>query len=458
MLTPLVSLLRQRAVACPLCLRLATLATAVCGLLLTAPAQVTNWMRSRAPDETGPLGRDGHSMAYDARRQRVVMFGGWAGPFFFFPDDTWEWDGAKWTLRVPLTKPPARQWTTMAHDVVLGRTLLYGGFLPGAPNWYSDTWEWTGDDWVQRSPVANPGPRRQHAMAFDLLRRRTVLYGGYTVNSVPLYDTWEWDGSSWQQKLATRNPGVPYGAMAYDARRQRTVLFAGPAAGTWEWDGSSWQLRFTPSSPDAPAGQTMVFDSDLGRLVLFVQAGQTWEYDGLDWQRRATVTSPTARSGAAMAYDVARQRVALFGGWGPSHLRETWLHGRLIPASAQAFGSGCAGSSGPPVLTSDDPYLGNPAFRMRLGAARPSAACLFGLSGTTLSLPIGPCTLYLGNPWLMAPVVSTSMGAAASPPLGLPLDVGLRGSKAYGQAFVLDPSGPVLGLTFSGGQILSLGD
>jgi len=35
-------------------------------------------------------------MAYDARRRRIVLFGGHDGDNVF--GDVWEWDGVRWTL------------------------------------------------------------------------------------------------------------------------------------------------------------------------------------------------------------------------------------------------------------------------------------------------------------------------------------------------------------------------
>jgi hypothetical protein len=151
-----------------------------------------------------------------------------------------------------------------------------------------------------------------------------------------------------------------------------------------------------------------------------------------------------------MAYDLARQRIVFFG-------RETWLYGPLTRTTAQPIGSACAGSNGPPLLTSTEPYLGNPAFRLELTSARAAAPCVFGLSAGTQSLPIGPCTLYLTQ---ILPLVAVSNGAgfASTPNLPLPLDITLRGATLYAQAFVVDPQGPVLGLAFSAGRKLVLGD
>lgn len=43
---------------------------------------------------------------------------------------------------------------------------------------FSDTWKGDGRDWTQRSPTNGPSGRSGHAMAYDVARRRMVLFGG----------------------------------------------------------------------------------------------------------------------------------------------------------------------------------------------------------------------------------------------------------------------------------------
>jgi len=64
------------------------------------------------------------------------------------------------------------------------------------------------------------------------------MFGGRRVGSAYLGDTWEWNGSSWTQ-VATTGPSARWEhAMAYDSLRGRIVLFAGfnTLDDTWEWD------------------------------------------------------------------------------------------------------------------------------------------------------------------------------------------------------------------------------
>jgi hypothetical protein len=255
-------------------------------------------------------------------------------------------------------------------------------------------------------------------MAYDVGRQRVVLFGGADGVGVPFSDTWEWDGSSWVQRAPVSNPSARFGhAMAYDFARQRVALFGGEnfpkhLSDTWEWDGSGWT--------------------------------------------QLPVAGPSGRYQHAMAYDGARQRLVVHGGIGGDH--HTWVYGPLTPAASQPIGTACAGSNTRPVLGSRLPHLGNPAFALELVSARPSSACLFGLSLGTQSLPVGPCTLHLTTPILTEVAATNWAGFAETPRLALPLDITLRGTTLYAQAFIADPQGPVLGLSFSGGLKLVLGD
>jgi hypothetical protein len=96
-------------------------------------------------------------------------------------------------------------------------------------------------------------------MAYDPIRQVTVLFGGQTgtgASSVFPRDTWTWDGTRWELR-ATEGPAPRYVfAMAYDARRQKIVLYGGGRGGrpydalndVWEWDGTRW-LEIKPHRP-----------------------------------------------------------------------------------------------------------------------------------------------------------------------------------------------------------------
>ncbi len=146
-----------------------------------------------------------HAVAYDSARERVVLFG---------LGQTWEWDGGSWIKRFPATNPPALLGHAMAYDSRRGRVVLFGGEdgEDGSSHFFSDTWEWLGDDWVKRSTTISPSARARHALAYDSARGRTVLFGGSDSSGGPLSsDTWEWDGDTWTE----RHPDTPRTGFEY---------------------------------------------------------------------------------------------------------------------------------------------------------------------------------------------------------------------------------------------------
>src|SRR5262249_23115633 len=85
------------------------------------------------------------------------------------------------------TNVAARSSHALAFDLLRGRTLLFGGV--GGPRL---TWEWDGSSWTRCVPANTPSARQHHALAFDLARGRTVLFGRQS-GATRLADTWEWD-------------------------------------------------------------------------------------------------------------------------------------------------------------------------------------------------------------------------------------------------------------------------
>ena len=298
-------------------------------------------------DRQSPPARDGHALAYDSARGRVVLFGGRDSSNNRL-SDTWEWDGTSWTDVTPsgaTASPPARERHALAYDSDRGRVVLFGG-QDSLSNRLSDTWEWDGTGWTDVTPPgvgASPPARFGHALAYDSARGRVVLFGGDRFTN-RLSDTWEWDGTAWTDVTPTgASPPARRGhALAYDSDRGRVVLFGGRdgsftfLSDTWEWDGTAW-TDVTPAganaSPPARAFHALAYDTARGRVVLFGgccdssfnRLSDTWAWNGTAWTDVTPAgASPPARTRHALAYDSARGRVVLFGGSGSTALSETW--------------------------------------------------------------------------------------------------------------------------------------
>lgn len=234
--------------------------------------------------------------------------------------ETWEFDGTSWSQRSSAIAPPPRYGRKLSYDSARRRVLAFGGDQSGsfhAPT--SDHWEWDGTTWVERT-FNGPPPRNFFALAYDETRRRLVVFGG-SVNQQRMGDTWEFDGSTWTQVFPAVAPSArAFHVMAWDARRQRVVLVGGEnATGTWEWDGQTWAPRPSNVMPPSIAA-AMAFDASRQRLVLVTEPPnpiQTWEWDGTNWAQAMVRAAP--RGAQAMAYDSVRNRLTLSTG------ASTWL-------------------------------------------------------------------------------------------------------------------------------------
>jgi hypothetical protein len=102
-----------------------------------------NWMQ--IPTTTTPSSRFWESLAFDTQRGKIVLFGG----DHFQPNDlgesndTWEWDGSQWTHDFPAAAPPIRAGQSMAYDAARGRMVVFGGWnaATSPATIYGDTWE-----------------------------------------------------------------------------------------------------------------------------------------------------------------------------------------------------------------------------------------------------------------------------------------------------------------------------
>jgi hypothetical protein len=317
-----------------------------------------------------------------------------------------------------------------------------------------------------------------HAMAYDWVRDRVVLFGGAGALG-RLADTWEWDGVTWIAMAPAHAPPARDGhALAYDLGRNRTVLFGGLGAplflgDTWEWDGTDWVDRMPVRSPSPRQGHGLAFDLIHARTLLFggqvgVQANgvsaETWAWDGTVWNEILPSQRPIARHGHAMVY--ARGKVLVYGGKTPvlvNHF-DVWEFG----AGSTQIGHGCPGSGGTPSLASVSALRIGGAFTTVLGDLAPGAAFAAIASGTSRtqwalgSLPadLGPfglpgCLLFVSPDVVrVLPVV----GGSATLTVDVPVHPLLVGQPFHQQGLSFDPGINAAGAVVSNAIRAVVGD
>lgn len=254
------------------------------------------------------------------------------------PDDAAS--GPRRWRRIDVTgaKPSARSSARMAFDAARGKVVLYGGAQNGTT--FDDTWEWDGASWSLAPVVAKPSPRKASGLTYDSARRVTVLVGGSSATPEP----WEWNGgSTWRSSGASASsPDVGYAAaIAYDRARDLLVIFGGLRGGqngandeTWEWSATNGYVKREVPSPPARLAHMMVYDVARARAIVFggrafsgEPLGDLWEYDGASWTERKPALSPPPRKGLCGAYDGRRRVTVIFGGRGDRNdaaLADTW--------------------------------------------------------------------------------------------------------------------------------------
>jgi len=215
--------------------------------------------------------------------------------------------------------------------------------------------------WVQRLDVGNPGPQSRHCMTYDGDAGVILLFGADVTS-----DLWQFDGTNWV-KLGVTGPRPPDrldAALAFDPVRKVTVLAGGfgraanaPLADSWtfartgptegRWTrqadlvGGVYELWTQFSEDPARDDHRMIFDLQRGQMVLFggdarmrfttLQPAETYEgvfssasrlvWSGADWRREglqfagADAQAEFPRLSAfAMTYDSHRGKVVLHGG------------------------------------------------------------------------------------------------------------------------------------------------
>jgi uncharacterized protein (TIGR03437 family) len=234
------------------------------------------WIALR-PTGGPPPARFGHTLIADARRGRLILFGGQASGFF---SDTWSYDIAnnRWTQLARDDAGPSRRYGHSAvYDAARDRMIISHGFTDAGR--FDDTWAFdlARDAWRNISPPSGRPVRRclHHAVA-DEAGGQMLLYGGCAsgFGPCPLGDLWSFDLNThqWTERTgAVKPPPRQWYGMGFDAERRALLLFSGSGergklADAWEYAPASnvWRAIATSALPQARERHEATYVPGLG--------------------------------------------------------------------------------------------------------------------------------------------------------------------------------------------------
>lgn len=290
--------------------------------------------------ENTPCLRNQPVITYHEQENSIFLFGGYCSETKTRLNDLWKFDGKTWTSISSNQAPTARSGHSMIYDKKRNRLLVFGGKSDDG-DLMNDFWSWNENNWKKISDIG-PEPRQSHRMVYNSNNGDVFLFGGSNVDGKALNDTWVYRNEKW---IELRSDNIPPArlqhTMSYDQKRDKIILFGGfrrtgngkfVYGDTWEWSPhNGWQQRSNDINISRDH-HAMVYDIENEKTVLFggynkKYLGDTWCWNGLKWEKIA-IEGPSARAGKpGFIFNSIDKTLILFGGWDKNNrpLMDFWL-------------------------------------------------------------------------------------------------------------------------------------
>lgn len=372
------------------------------------------------------------------------------------------WNGAMWSPLGTGTNGPIACLVTLTNgDVVAAGQFTLAGGMPA-----NHVAKWDGTAW---SPLGTglTLPAGSFGATAGVLANGDLVVGGTFTHAggIAAQNVARWDGIAWQ----AMGSGLPMpSGSAFTALLVRpgeivasgSFLIAGNIVPIARWDGAAW------SSPGASFVNPRKALATLGNGDLVTSALERW--NGTTWSTLAPGSTLSGTMPSVLALATRANGNLLVGG------TFTLVDGNVsayfaelttsCPATAIAFGSGCASSAGPLALAATSlPWLGG-TFSAR-ATGMPTGSIALSILGTgTSSLPL-PSLLPQGlagcflltTPDVLGAVVPTA--GVVSTQLAIPNVPTLAGQVFHQQVLPVefDASGGLLAIASTNRLTLVIG-
>lgn len=299
-------------------------------IVLSPAVAVGEWQWEKLSDYGAPGGRHSYAMTYHTATGKLIVEGGTyssGGEAW----DQWEYDGTAWARRSFTTANPFDLTNhAMAYDSLRKKSVIFGGWRSGLGNPYQDdTWIFDGTSY-KKMDGGGPSGREKTGLVYYAKKKVIVLFGGYT-GTARMGDTWTFNGSVWKRVKETGPAARLLHAMAYDAKRKVVVLFGGYtnngySGETWVWKKTKW-TRVSTTGPSPRTACAMAYHPEAQRIVLFggrsgdwpnyTYHNDTWIWDGKQWTELG-IAGPSQRCSVGMAWMEKIKKLVLYGGDDPA--------------------------------------------------------------------------------------------------------------------------------------------
>lgn len=302
---------------------------------VTARAQssrAATWTRIQETTEA-PAARANHALVHDAKRDRLIVFGGRGSQGFL--NDVWALSLANhaWQDLTPTggATPAPRRTPALVYDPLNDRLVTYSGQGSGL---FNDTWAFdlNRNQWTElATSQERPAQRYGTFFAYDSTRHAALTFAGFTSEAGRFDDTWRFslDTDQWEElEPADERPGRRCLHMgSYDADRDRLMIYGGqrggPLGDLWALDLATkqWRELISEVRPAPRMFGSMVYDQDLQQHTVFGGTGaevygDLWTFDPEreSWKElSSTGDGPSSRHSHAAVW-VPDQGMLLFGG------------------------------------------------------------------------------------------------------------------------------------------------
>ena len=286
-------------------------------LMYTYDSAAGTWSQIK-PEGLPPCVNEAH-VAFDGETNSVILVGGVCNDSGS-DDETFSWDGTKWTKLDIKTVPDRAFGGAIAYDPIRETLYQYGGTIAFESSRLK-TVAFHDGDWATVLDTFSPGPRSLPVVFTVPELTPVFLYGGID-ETLTHDDFWSWSAGQWTFISGDNRPSSCFAPVGtYDTDRKKYVMVCN-AGNVWEFDGTTWKnSKDLKEVPPPRRFSSISYDPTLKKTVLYGGydeldfIDQTWTWDGAVWTR--VKKNPAKQRGqAAMWYDASLKKTVLYGGIG----------------------------------------------------------------------------------------------------------------------------------------------